>query len=129
MVSCPKYDHKIEMSYLHLGLILTFFKFFTHDVNCRCLVKKPDECRPLMACVVSQVLKDRHPKLGLVQRAVSILLYGNGSPKKVEKNLSLVSVPLSPPFTILTNTFLSTDWKFNGLTYKHILCEVTSEQV
>ena len=39
----------------------------------------------MIACVASQVLKDGHPKLGLVQRAISILLYGNGSPKKVRE--------------------------------------------
>lgn len=47
----------------------------------RYLVKKPAESKPLIACLASQILKDHHP--GLLQRTVSVLLYGNGVNKQV----------------------------------------------
>lgn len=47
------------------------------------LVKKPAISKPFISCLASQLVKDRHPKLGLMQRAVSVMLYGNGSSKQV----------------------------------------------
>lgn len=48
-----------------------------------CLVPKPAEKKPFMCFVASLLLKCRHQRMGLVQRAVSIMLYGNGSSKQV----------------------------------------------
>ena len=47
------------------------------------IVPQPAEQRPLICLVVSQLLKSRHRRMGLVQRAVSIMLYGNSSSKQV----------------------------------------------
>lgn len=49
----------------------------------RLLVKKPAIAKPFISCLASKLLKDRHPKLSLMQRAVSVMLYGNGSSKIV----------------------------------------------
>lgn len=49
------------------------------------IVRKPTERGPLLCMLASQLLKCRHPKLGLVQRAVSIMMYGNGTAKQVLK--------------------------------------------
>ena len=38
------------------------------------LVPKPIEHKPLLCQVASQILKSRHQRMGLVQRAVSIML-------------------------------------------------------
>ena len=48
----------------------------------RLLVKRSIHSKPFIACLASQLLKDGHPKLGLMQRAVAIFLYGNGSSKQ-----------------------------------------------
>ena len=47
------------------------------------LVPKPIEHKPLLCQVASQILKSRHQRMGLVQGAVSIMLYGNGTNKQV----------------------------------------------
>ena len=47
------------------------------------LVPNPIEHKPLLCQVASQILKSRHQRMGLVQRAVSIMLYGNGTNKQV----------------------------------------------
>ena len=47
------------------------------------VVPKPIEHKPLLCQVASQILKSRHRRMGLVQRAVSIMLYGNGTNKQV----------------------------------------------
>ena len=47
------------------------------------LVANPTKKKPLLCLLASQLLKQRHPKLGLVQRAMSVLLYGNGTNKQV----------------------------------------------
>lgn len=39
--------------------------------------------KPVVCLVASMLLKKRLPKMGLVQRAVSLLLYGNGTNKQV----------------------------------------------
>lgn len=39
---------------------------------------------PVMCMVASQLLKARHQRMNLVQRAVSTLLYGNGTNKQVK---------------------------------------------
>lgn len=51
------------------------------------LVNKPAEKKPLLCLLASQLLKSRHQHMGLVQRAVSIMLYGNGSAKQVSINV------------------------------------------
>ncbi len=45
--------------------------------------RRPHERVPLMCMIASQLLKCRHQRLYLVQRAVSIMLYGNGTAKQV----------------------------------------------
>ena len=47
----------------------------------QCLVKKPRDSKPFIASLACQLLKDGHPQLGLLQRAVSVLLYANGTSK------------------------------------------------
>ena len=47
------------------------------------LVKKPAKKAPLIIILASQLLKSCHQHMGLVQRAVSIMLYGNGAAKQV----------------------------------------------
>lgn len=47
------------------------------------LVTNPTKKKPLLCMLASQLLKQRHPQLGLVQRAMSVLLYGNGTNKQV----------------------------------------------
>ncbi len=47
------------------------------------LVTNPSRKKPLLCLLASQVLKQQYPKLCLVQRAVSVLLYGNGTNKQV----------------------------------------------
>ena len=39
--------------------------------------------KPLLCFLISVILKQRSPKLCLVQRAISVLLYGNGASKQV----------------------------------------------
>ncbi len=47
------------------------------------LVTFPERNRPLLCFLASVILKQRSPKLGLVQRAISLLMYGNGTSKEV----------------------------------------------
>lgn len=47
------------------------------------LVKNPADKKPFLASLACQLLKDSHPQLGLLQRAVSVLLYANGAGKNV----------------------------------------------
>lgn len=56
----------------------------------RLLVKTPSSSKPFIACLASQLVKDGHPKLGLMQRAMSIFLYGNGASKDVRMFLIIV---------------------------------------
>ena len=56
------------------------------------IVRKPSERRPLLCMLASQLLKCRHPKLGLVQRAVSIMMYGNGTTKQVLKRNNVYEI-------------------------------------
>ncbi len=48
----------------------------------RQLIAKSNEKKPLLCFLASQILKSRNMHIGLVQRAVSILLYGNGTSKE-----------------------------------------------
>ena len=52
------------------------------DLLCS-LVNKPDENKPLLCIVASMLLKSRCRSMSLVQRALSVVLYGNGVGKKV----------------------------------------------
>ena len=47
------------------------------------IVKEPTNKKPFLCMVASQLLKSRHQHMGLVQRAVSIIMYGNGTSKQV----------------------------------------------
>ena len=47
------------------------------------LVGRASERSPLICLLASMILKSRHNHMGLVQRAMSIMLYGNGTAKQV----------------------------------------------
>ena len=49
------------------------------------ILPRPKLHSPLMCMIASQLLKSRHQRMNLVQRAVSTLLYGNGTNKQVRK--------------------------------------------
>lgn len=54
---------------------------------------KDDGKRVMLLCViVSMMLKKRYPKMALLQRAVSVLLYGNGCSKEVHKHCIICDV-------------------------------------
>ncbi len=63
------------------------------------LVPKPANKKPFICFLVSLLLKCRHQRMGLVQRAVSIMLYGNGSSKQVSlansKTMLYMTIPTS----------------------------------
>ena len=50
------------------------------------LIHKPIEHKPILCFLASQLLKSRHQRMGLVQRAVSVMMYGNGTAKQVGDN-------------------------------------------
>jgi L1 cell adhesion molecule like protein len=52
------------------------------------LIPQHLENKPLLSFAASLILKKRSPKMGLVQRAVSLLLYGNGACKQVSSAYS-----------------------------------------
>ena len=47
------------------------------------LIPKSAKRKPLQCTIASQLLKCRHPEMALVQRAVSVMMYGNSVPKQV----------------------------------------------
>ena len=47
------------------------------------LIRKPDENKAMLCMLASQLLKSRHQRMGLVQRVISVMLYGNGTAKQV----------------------------------------------
>ena len=47
------------------------------------LVGRASEQSPLICLLVSMIIKSRHNHMGLVQKAVSIMLYGYGTAKQV----------------------------------------------
>ncbi len=47
------------------------------------IIPRPAQQRPLLGLLISQLLKSRHQRMGLVQRAISLMLYGNGAGKQV----------------------------------------------
>ena len=47
------------------------------------LIPKSVERKPLECLIASQLLKCRHPEMALVQRAVSVMMYGNNVQKQV----------------------------------------------
>ena len=47
------------------------------------LIPRSSDRKPLLCFIASQILKARHQRLCLVQRAVSVMLYGNGASKQV----------------------------------------------
>jgi len=50
----------------------------------------PQCTSPILCMVVSQLLKFESPKMALVQRAISVLMYGNGASKQVSISLSFI---------------------------------------
>lgn len=53
-------------------------------------IPKPSSKRMLICFVASILLKCRHQRMSLVQRAISIMLYGNGSTKKVSSLICMI---------------------------------------
>ena len=49
----------------------------------RSLVRNSAKSKPFIASIACQLLKDNYPKLGLMQRAVSVLFYANGTSKNI----------------------------------------------
>ena len=47
------------------------------------LVGRASERSPLICLLASMIIKSRHNHMGLLQKAVSIMLYGNGTAKQV----------------------------------------------
>lgn len=47
------------------------------------LVGRPSQRFPLLCLIASMMLKSRNQHISLVQRAISIMLYGNGTAKQV----------------------------------------------
>ena len=47
------------------------------------LLGAPEQNKPLICLLTSMILKKKYPVLGLVQKAISLLLYGNGTHKLV----------------------------------------------
>ena len=54
------------------------------------LIPQPVKRIPLLCFVASILLKSHYQRLGLVQRAISVMLYGNGSSKQVIKLWSCI---------------------------------------
>ena len=57
------------------------------------LIKRPADHKPLISLIISMILKQRSSKVSLVQRAVSVLLYGNGT-SKIVSSIKLFHVTL-----------------------------------
>ena len=51
------------------------------------IIPHASERKPLVCFVASQLLKSRHQQLSLVQRAVSVMMYGNGAAKQVRDQI------------------------------------------
>ena len=47
------------------------------------LISKPTKSKPLLCMLASMILKSRHPHVGLAQRVMSVMLYGNSIAKQV----------------------------------------------
>ena len=51
------------------------------------IIPKSADHKPLQCMIASQLLKTRHPHMCLVQRIVSVMMYGNGVTKQVQYGL------------------------------------------
>lgn len=60
-----------------LSNLPTFMSLLTN------LIPKAMKSKPLLCILASQILKSRHPYMGLVQRVLSVMLYGHGTAKMV----------------------------------------------
>ena len=76
-----------------------------------CLVNKPEDKKPLLCTIVAMILKNRRNSMALVQRAVSVVLYGNGVGKKVQ-----IYMNFKIQFTALNVTFIPSLY-----TYRYIV--------
>ena len=47
------------------------------------IIPFPQNQRPLLCLLLSQIVKSRHQRLCLVQRVISVMFYGNGTSKQV----------------------------------------------
>ena len=69
------------------------------------LVRHPTDNKPFLCLLASMLLKKRSPGLGLVQRAITVALYGNGAHKAVSHYYNISD---SASFTSI-NSFRYTD--------------------
>ncbi|XP_062521158.1 uncharacterized protein LOC134196093 [Corticium candelabrum] len=74
------------------------------------LVLDPTDNKPMVCLVAAMVLKQRYKHFSIVQRAISLLLYGNGTSKQVYNCLQPLMVCLSYQSTIELVDVLSQDW-------------------
>lgn len=51
------------------------------------IIPRASERKPLVCFLASQLLKSWHQRLSLVQRAVSVMMYGNGAAKQVRDQI------------------------------------------
>jgi len=58
-------------------MVPTLMSFFMKLVRC------PEDNKPFLCLLASMILKKRSPGLGLVQRAITVALYGNGAHQAV----------------------------------------------
>ena len=47
------------------------------------IIRNPEGNKPLLCLIASMLLKHYSPRVSLVQRAISVVLYGSATPKKV----------------------------------------------
>ena len=67
-----------ESVFMEMGKGLpTLIKFLSH------LIPRPKDNIPLVCMIASQLVKGRHQRMSLVQRAISTMCYGHGTKKQV----------------------------------------------
>lgn len=61
------------------------------------LINKPKDHKPLLCCLASQILKCKHQRLCLVQRVISVMLYGYGTAKQVRSLCGMIYTHITHP--------------------------------
>lgn len=56
------------------------------------IIKQPTNKKSLICMVASQLLKSCNQSMGLVQRAVSVMMYGNGTAKQVSPSIIVFEI-------------------------------------
>ena len=68
--------YKYYVMTINLGNVPTLMRFLVALVS-------NEKCKPLLCVVACMILKHKSQRMSLVQRVISVLLYGNGTHKKV----------------------------------------------